>query len=71
MTTFTEYRAGVIAFTVMKLAAKTRPLEHREPMDWKEWTGYLLAEALDHVGETLTIGDFNIDEHGCINLRHP
>ena len=40
-------------------------------MDWKEWTGYLLAEALDRVGEPLTIEDFNIDEHGCINLRHP
>ena len=69
-TEISEYRARAISSTVEKLAAKTRPLEHREPMDWKEWTEYLLAEALDRVGETLTIEDFNIDEHGCITLRH-
>ena len=67
----TQYRARTISRTVEKLAAKTRPLEHRESMNWKEWTEYLLAEALDRKHETLTIENFDIDENGCINLRNP
>jgi hypothetical protein len=67
----TRYHALIIARTVIKLMAKIRPLEHCEPMNWKQWTEYLLAEALDIPGETLTIKDFNIDEHGCITLRNP